>query len=151
MLLAHVKASFGLWKRHFSCRAVGLLALFNSSSAPQLFFDDKWSASNKRNGSQLCRKNPFLKKRDSFVGSKMHKQYGKIKYMLLFFMEKICYYYICQIKSVCQKVEESGRGWRKQFYLSSILLLCIYLALENAKNVFSFRLGPFAKPQKDTG
>lgn len=66
-------------------------------------------------------------------------------------MEKIVTGYICQIQSVCQKVEESGRDCGEQFHLSSIFLLCIYLALENAGNVFSFRLGPFAKPQKYTG
>lgn len=81
----------------------------------------------------------------------MHKQYDKIKYMLLFLMEKIVTGYICQIQSVCQKVEESGRDCKEQFHLSSIFLLCIYLASENAGNVFSFRLGPFAKPQKYTG
>lgn len=81
----------------------------------------------------------------------MHKQYGKIKYMLLFLMEKIVTGYICQIQSLCQKVEESGRDCGEQFHLSSIFLLCIYLASENAGNVFSFRLGPSAKPQKYTG
>lgn len=81
----------------------------------------------------------------------MHKQYGKIKYMLLLLMEKIATGYICQIQSVCQKVEESGRRSGEQFHVSSVFLLCIHLASENAGNVFSFRLGPFAKPQKYTG
>ena len=81
----------------------------------------------------------------------MHKQYGKIKYMLLLLMEKIATGYVCQIQSACQKVEESGGGSREQFHVSSVFLLCIYLASENAGNVFSFRLGPFLKPQKYTG
>lgn len=92
-----------------------------------------------------------LSKKESLRGSEIHKQHGKIKYMLLFLMEKIVTGYICQIQSVCQKVEESGRDCAEQFHLSSIFLLCIYLASENARNVFSFRLGPFAKPQKYTG
>lgn len=81
----------------------------------------------------------------------MHKQYGKMKYTLLLLMEKIATGSVCQIQSACQKVEESGRGSREQFHVSSVFLLCIYLASENAGNVFSFRLGPFLKPQKYTG
>lgn len=82
----------------------------------------------------------------------MHKQYGKIKYTLpLLLTEKIATGYVCQIQSACQKVEESGWGSREQFHVSSVFLLCIYLASENAGNVFSFRLGPSLKPQKYTG
>lgn len=104
-------------------------------------FGDKSSISNKWNCSQFCRKNHFLKKRQ-FWRVKNAQKYGKIKYTLLFLLEKIVPGYICQIQSVCQKVEESGRAYAQQFHLSSVFLFCIYLASENAGNVFSFRLGP---------
>lgn len=88
--------------------------------------------------------------RDSFVRSKMHKQYGKIKYMLLFFMEKIATATFARFNQ-CAKKSRNLAGARKCSSIFHLFLLRIYLASENAGNVFSFRLGSLAQPQKYAG
>lgn len=95
-------------------------------------------------------KESLLKMRDSFVGSKMHKQYGKIKYMLLFFMEKIATATFARFNQYAKKSRNLA-GTRECSSIFHLFLLCIYLASENAGNVFSFRLGSLAQPQKYTG
>lgn len=83
------------------------------------------------------------------MGSKMHKQYGKIKYTLLF-MEKIATATFARF-SQCAKKSRNLAGARECSSIFHLFLLRIYLASENAGNVFSFRLGSLAQPQKYTG
>lgn len=114
MLSAQVKPrSPGLRKRCFSCRTAGLLSPSSSRSCPTTFLLINDSFQINAIAANSAEKITFLKKRVSLRGSKMHKQYGKIKYTLLLLMEKSATGCICQIQSACQKVEESGRGSRE--------------------------------------
>lgn len=80
----------------------------------------------------------------------MHQQCGKIKYMLLFFMEKIATATFARFDQ-CAKKSRNLAGARECSSIFHLFLFRSYLASENAGNVFSFRLGSLAQPQKHTG
>lgn len=141
-----------MWKHLLASekgRAVGLLALFNSSSAPAGFLVIKDPFPINEMASSSAERITFWRRETVMSGQKCTNGMVKSSICCSFSWKRSLLLHLPNPVTV-PKSPGIWQGPERQSHLSSIFLLCIYLASENAGNVFAFRLGPFAKPQKYT-